>query len=153
EYEVHLQERETALRQQEQQIAANLDEKRQLLENLQAQLGTAREHLRRERADVTRLEAETKAAQLEANELRDRLRALHARFVRRFKRHWTAERRTHEQTTADLKRHEKQLQRERGALERQRRQFHTMAELDKRRLHDERSLLEQQQVAQQRTKR
>src|SRR5262249_1363913 len=142
EVEARLRERGAALALQENQIGASLDEKRRLVEGLHAQLAAAREELRQERAELARQKRLAVTGQAQADELRARLRALHGRFVRRFKRHWTAERKTQTRNQAELQNREKRLEREREILEQARRQFHGAAELEKRRLIDERQALE-----------
>jgi len=148
EREARLLERQEALAQQEKQISAALEEKRHIIETLHAQLGDAREHLRHQRKEAVKLRRNAELEKGQATELRERLQALHGRFVRRFKRHWSAESKAWQRRQVDLERREVQvrgdaarLRREREILDQSRKRFHGDAEIEKRRLQEERQLL------------
>jgi hypothetical protein len=148
EREQQLTEREAALARQEVQVAEHLESKRRQLLELQDQITEARAALREKRAAHTALaerhQKELAAARQEAVDLqrearaeRQRLSTLRQRMIQRWRRHWSAQRNAVATATADLDRQREHLDAAKGTFAEEAKQFHTRAELQKRRLHDE----------------
>jgi hypothetical protein len=114
--EAALHERELAIAQQERQLSQRFEDKQRNLDHLHEQLSVAREQFRQERTKQDRMLDEASKIHGEAVTERDRLRELRCKFLRRCKRHWTAERQHWEQKQAALEHTRQAIDRESAAL-------------------------------------
>jgi hypothetical protein len=156
ELEIRLTDRETALARQESQLAVRLEEQRRELLDLQDQITQARVGLREKRAAFAALSAqheETREARdRELADRAERVAIRETRIVRLWKQFKNRQRRrshliAQERDTAaaiiELERI--RITAELDALERERRRFHSRAEIEKRQLAEERSRVNQTQ--------
>jgi len=152
EEEAKLQQQQTTLQRQEEQLAAHLEEKRKRLLDLQQQVQTAREELRKERAayearsnemlrDLTRVRGELALSQKQTNTERRRLVELRRRLKKRWRRHWSVQESTLQRREGELAKQQytlekdsERLQKERAVLVEARLRFNGEVELGKRQL-------------------
>ena len=153
EREARLLERQQAVEQQEQQLASHLDEKRRQLLDLQEQLNAGRDRLRRDRHDLAKVQQETAAQQQDATALHQRLTGLRARFLKRWKKHWAQQRQRTARELRQVVETRERLQLERATFEQFRARCNADAELEKRRLQDERQTLHNERALFQQKKR
>jgi chromosome segregation ATPase len=165
EAEIRIEQRRTALEQQERQLAAHLEEKRCRLVALRDDAHTAQDTLGKERqayeqrvAEVMRRLAtarqELAADRRQADAERRRLQGLHRRLKQRYHRHWAAERAAavrREAAVAEqvraLERQREQLHQEQATLADARLRFNGEVELGRRQLQEERDAVRQEQAA------
>lgn len=161
EEEARLQQRRTALQQQEEQLSAHLEEKQRHIQQLQEQARQERTALREERSayeqrvvqvmkDVAAARAEVEDGKRQVQAQRQHLHELRRRLKRRWHRHWAAERAAIRRREAELDRRraavEKEharLQEDRQAVRDARLRFNGEAELSRRQLQAEWSMLRQ----------
>jgi hypothetical protein len=147
EQEGKLQQRRLALERQEAQLSAHLEERRQKLVELQAQVREARMALRTERDEHEKRVAATtsellatrrdiKAERDKLGEERRRLAELHRRLKRRHAAHWKVARAAVQSREDRLARERRKVEADRAALNEARLRFNGEAELGRRQLHD-----------------
>jgi hypothetical protein len=159
EEEIRLQQRQSALVQQEQQLASLLEEKRQRLVTLREEARQAHDALRKERASyeervadvqsdlaVSRRELGTQERQLQAE--RRQLFKLRHQLKRRWHRHWAEERMTmrrREAALADARRHlqadRDKLKQDQAALQKAQVRYNTELQLSRRQMRVDRERL------------
>jgi pSer/pThr/pTyr-binding forkhead associated (FHA) protein len=152
EEEIKIRQRQTALQQQEQQLAAYLEEKHRRLVQLREQTQSAQQALRHERAvyeervgkvmrEVAQARQEAQDTQRRAERERRRLIGLQRYLKQRWHRHWMAERRALRRREDDiaagyrkLERDKERLQQEKAAQVQARLRFNGERELGRRQL-------------------
>lgn len=112
EREAALAAREQAVAEQERQLAERLADKQQQLESLHEQLALARDQFRQERAQQSATLDEAAKIHAEAVAERNRLHQLKARFLQRWKRHWSEEEFAWQQKQTGLEARSADLERE-----------------------------------------
>jgi hypothetical protein len=165
EAEMRIEERRTALEQQERQLAAHLEEKRQRLVTLRDEahaaqdfLGKARQAYERRVAEVMqRMGAERQALTADRRQTdteRRRLLGLHQRLKQRYHRHWATERAASNrreaallEQAAELGRQKEQLRKEQASLAEARLRFNGEVEVSRRQLQEERDTVLRERAA------
>lgn len=97
-----LKQREQSISEQERQLGERLADKHRQLEHLHEQLADAREQFRRERADQCAKLDEAAKIHAEALAEREQLRELRLKFLKRWKRHWSAEDRSRQEKDTEI---------------------------------------------------
>ena len=157
EEEWRIQQNQTSLEQQHQQVARHLDERHQQLITLQEQLTEWRSKLRSDREQqeekiaAKQMELEQQSQQLMQDQRtttteRDRLLKLRRRFLKRWKRHWATQRRTIEQQSKKIERERQELAEERQRIDSGRMKINAKIELDRQHLREQFQRLETEQA-------